>query len=45
MDNAHLFYLSSEIQEYIACDFFGIMDAMFILVMNEKVLRKGINDY
>lgn len=45
MDNVNFFFHLSEIQEQIACEFFGIIDAMFILVMNEKELGKGINDY
>lgn len=45
MDNVNLFFHLSEIQEKIACEFFGLINAIFILVMNEKVLGKGINDY
>lgn len=45
MDNGIFFFHFSEIQEQIACEFFGMIDEKFILIMNEKVLGKGINDY
>lgn len=45
MDNCNFFLYLSEIQEQIACESFGIIDAMCILVTNEKALGKGISDY
>lgn len=45
MDNGIFFFHLSEIQEQIAREFFGMIDEKFILIINEKVLGKGINDY
>lgn len=39
-----IFYLA-KILELIACEIFGIRNVIFILLVNEKVLAKGVSDY
>lgn len=45
MDNINFYFYLAKILELIACEFFGLKNVMFILLVNEKLLGKVVSDY